>query len=102
MERNDIELIRRWAGEISDDKTEGLETKLAIRMAAADERMEIAAVKVQALVETVKVLTGRVGELEKSTVKSFADIKEELTKKPQAKKATKVVEKAIKPKYKTR
>jgi hypothetical protein len=98
MERNDIELIRRWAGEISDDKTEGLETKLAIRMAAADERMEIAAVKVQALVETVKVLAGRVSELEKPPEK-FKDIKNKLTRKPKPKTGK---EKAIAAKVETR
>jgi hypothetical protein len=95
MERNDIALIRRWAGEISKDETTGLETKLAVKLTEANE-------KIDGLVESVKLLKGRMDGIEKSTVKSFADMKEELTKKPQAKKATKVVEKAIKPKYKTR
>ena len=95
MERNDIALIRRWAGEISKDETTGLETKLAIKLADANE-------KIDGLVESVKLLKNRIDGVEKSTVKSFADMKEELTKKPKTKKATRTVEKAIKPKYKTR
>jgi hypothetical protein len=98
MERNDIALIRRWAEEISKDEATGLEIKLSGSLETMNELINEMGLE-------VKSLKGAVRDIKKDaevTSKDFAAMKEGMAKKPRTKKPTKVVEKAIKPKYKTR
>jgi hypothetical protein len=102
MERNDIALIRRWAGEIAKEEMSGLELKLTKDIEAMNEKTDSTSLKVRAIEDAIKKVKEDMAENAEATSKDFAFMKEELTKKPQAKKAIKTVEKAIKPKYKTR
>ena len=98
MERNDIALIRRWAEEISKDEATGLEIKLSGNIETMNALIDEMGLKVKTLEKTVEDLKKDA----EGTSKDFAAMKEGLTKKPRTKKATRTVEKAIKPKYKTR
>ena len=102
MERNDIALVRRWAEEIAKDEVAGLELKFAEDIKAVTHQIEKTVLRLRRQGEDIEKVKEKMSETDLVVSKDFALMKEELAKKPQKKKATKTVESAIKPDYKTR
>lgn len=102
MERTDIALVRRWAEEIAKAEVAELELKFAEDIKTVTHQVEKAVLKNRQDGEALAQIKYQMAQNELATSKDFSEIKAQLAKKPQNKKATKTVESAIKPKYKTR